>query len=59
MPSPADLPDSGIKQGSPALQADSLLTELPGMPQDPKVQFYSYQHNVMTKSTGIKISWNY
>ena len=27
-PSPGDLPDPGIKTGSPALQADSLLTEL-------------------------------
>ena len=29
-PSPEDLPYPGIKPGSPALQADSLLTELPG-----------------------------
>ena len=27
-PSPGDLPDSGIELGSPALQADSLPTEL-------------------------------
>ena len=27
-PSPWDLPDPGIEPGSPALQADSLLTEL-------------------------------
>ena len=27
-PSPGDLPKQGIKPGSPALQADSLLTEL-------------------------------
>ena len=26
-PSPGDLPDPGIKPGSPALQADSLLSE--------------------------------
>ena len=26
-PPPGDLPDSGIKPGSPALQADSLLSE--------------------------------
>ena len=32
MPSPADLPDPGIELGSPALQADSLLTELSGKP---------------------------
>ena len=29
---PADLPDPGIKPGSPALQADSLPTELSGKP---------------------------
>ena len=32
MPSPGDLPDPGIKPGSPALQADSLLIELRGKP---------------------------
>ena len=31
-PYPGDLPNSGIKPGSPALQADSLLTELQGKP---------------------------
>ena len=31
--SPADLPEPGIKQWSPALQADSLPTEVPGKPQ--------------------------
>ena len=31
-PSPGDLPDPGIKPGSPALQADSLMIELPGKP---------------------------
>ena len=30
--SPGDLPDPGIKPRSPALQADSLLTELQGKP---------------------------
>ena len=29
-PSPGDLPNPGIKPGSPALQADSLLYELQG-----------------------------
>ena len=33
IPSPADLPDPGIKPGSPAWQADSLPAELPGKPQ--------------------------
>ena len=31
-PSPRDLPDPGIRPGSPALQADSLPTELQGKP---------------------------
>ena len=29
-PSPGDLPDPGIEPGSPALQVDALLSELPG-----------------------------
>ena len=32
-PSPGDLSDPGIKPRSPALQADSLLSEPPGSPQ--------------------------
>ena len=36
IPSPGDLPNPGIKLGSPALQVDSLLTELRGKP-------YSYE----------------
>ena len=32
-PSPGDLPDPGIESGSPALQADSLLSEPAGKPQ--------------------------
>ena len=31
-PFPGDLPDPGIEPGSPALQAESLLLELPGKP---------------------------
>ena len=31
-PSPGDLPNAGIKLGSPALLADSLLTEVLGKP---------------------------
>jgi len=30
-PSPGNLPNPGIELGSSALQADSLLTELPGL----------------------------
>ena len=32
IPSPGDLPDPGIEPGSPALQVDSLPTELLGKP---------------------------
>ena len=32
-PSPGDLPDPGIKLGSPALHTDSLPSEAPGKPQ--------------------------
>ena len=31
-PPPRDLPDPGIQSGSPAWQADSLPSELPGTP---------------------------
>ena len=31
-PSPGDLPNTGIEPGSPALQADALLSEPPGKP---------------------------
>ena len=31
-PSPGDLPNPGIEPKSPALQADSLLSEAPGKP---------------------------
>ena len=33
IPSPGDLPNPGIKPGSPALQADALPSEPPGKPQ--------------------------
>ena len=33
LPSPGNLPNPGTKPGSPALQADSLLAELPGKPR--------------------------
>ena len=43
--SPGDHPNSGIELGSPALQVDSLLVELPGKPwttrEDPVIQMTS------------------
>ena len=38
LPSPGELPDPGIEPGSPALQADSLPTELQG--NEMKLQTY-------------------
>ena len=38
-PSPGDLPDSGIKAGSPALQADSLMTEPLGKTKSAYIQY--------------------
>ena len=46
-PFPGDLPDPGIKSGSPALQVYSLLTEPPGKPQD----------MVYTNNNNKKMSW--
>ena len=36
-PSPGYLPDPGIEPGCQALQADSLLSELPGKPMSPLI----------------------
>ena len=37
-PSPGDLPNSGIKPGSPALQANSLPSETSGKPKEEEVR---------------------
>ena len=36
-PSPGDLPDLGIKPGSPVLEADALTSEPPGKMRDVKI----------------------
>ena len=41
-PSPGDLPDPGIKPGSPTLEADALTSEPPGKPKT--VIFRPYLH---------------
>ena len=46
-PSPGDLPNPGIKAGSPTLQADALPSEPPGLPR----HFMSGEF----ESSGIKI----
>ena len=49
IPSPEDLPDPGIELGSPALQVDSLPTELPGKPSKGlSVQFSSVAQLCLT-----------
>ena len=40
IPSPGDLPNPGIKPGFPALQVDSLPTELSGKPYQYKTKAY-------------------
>ena len=49
-PSPRDLPKPGIEPGSPALQADALLSEPPGKPllegySRPENHYEPIQHN--------------
>ena len=41
MPSPGDLSDPGIEPGSPAMQMDSLPTELSGKPEMVELGFKS------------------
>ena len=41
LPSPGDLPDPGIEPGSPALQVDSLHSELLGKPRNTILHGYS------------------
>jgi len=55
LPSPGDLPSPGIKLGSPALQADSLPTELSGLPLGrPKLKFCPFHPGLMTVKAKIK-----
>ena len=42
VPSPLDLPDSGIEPGSPSWQADSLLTELSGKPSQSSIMYLNH-----------------
>jgi len=55
-PSAGDLPDPGIEPGSPALQADFLLSEPPGKPMlshqgSPRSQHY--QANSFSKMSNL------
>ena len=51
-PSPGDLPDSGIKPGSPALQTDSLPSEPPGKTIVFLVVEFSKCNNVLSSVDG-------
>ena len=55
-PSPGDLTDPGIKPGSSALQADSLLSELLGSPQHPICAFPILLLALFTDCTGLPLS---
>ena len=46
-PSPGDLPDPGIKPGSPALQADTLPSEPPRKPIQMEIQYSTYNCNLL------------
>ena len=48
-PSPGDLPDPGIEPRSPALQADSLLSEPPGRDETKSLR-YSYRKDWYCKT---------
>ena len=43
---PGDLPKPGIEPTSPALQADSLLSELPGIPTPYPHQIHVFSRNL-------------
>ena len=50
-PSPGDLPNPGIKPGSPALQADALSSEPPGRGYKPHLILLSQGTHYLTQST--------
>ena len=52
-PSPRNLPNPGIKPRSPALQADSLLTELQGKPHHAKCKLDESQPRIKTARRNI------
>ena len=59
-PSPGDLPNTGIKPGSPALQANALPSKPPRKPVPPNVSFKQMSHlltirNILTLYLEIQI----
>ena len=56
IPSPGDLPDPGIKPGSPSLQVDSLPANLSGMSIKESQQRLNFtSDNTLLSSTGAKM----
>ena len=58
--SPGDLPHPGKELGSPALQADSLLSEPPRKPmvkQSPNIPSFQSQHEFQQRRTWAHILW--
>ena len=57
-PSPGDLPNSGIKSRSPALQADSLPAEPQGNPMNAGVaSLYLLQRIFLTQESNWESNW--
>ena len=54
-PPPGDLPNPGIKSGSLALQADSLLSESPGKPTNVKSFAFSYNKTICSLCLGFPL----
>ena len=53
----ADLPDPGIKPGSPALQANSLPTELSGKPRESRLPINKARVYLLCFSYSTNQAW--
>ena len=59
LPSPEDLPEPGIEPKSPALQADSLLSEPPGKPRrDPRHHQKRWKRDSWHKKGNKRVLWS-
>ena len=58
VPSPGDLPDPGIEPTSPALQADSLLSEPLQKPKGPPLRCYNPNKNISEDLPGGPVVGN-
>ena len=54
-PSPGDLPCPGIKPRSPALQADSFMSEPPGKPEHKRMQKYTLDLDEGDSAHGLSV----